>query len=93
MRVPPPETLNSPVDVAEFEPNVQEPEPLKVRLLKGVEVAITFFCCVEVELKVVELLLNVYRAEEEANQLPASVNALEPIERMEEVETPSWRAP
>ena len=83
-----------PVVVAAFAPKVHDLFTLllKVRVAKGVDVAIMLFCWVEVELKVtVPVCVNI--DVELANQLPASVRAFAPIVKIDDVDTPSWRKP
>ena len=66
------------------------PEPENSRFMNGEDVAMTLFCCVEVEVKVVVAVLVCEKIEvEDANQLPAREKELAPMVRIEVVAVPS----
>lgn len=85
--------VNAPVVVAEKELNDHcPPEPSNVRAENGVDVAMTLFTCVDVELKVtVPLVVNF--DVDDANQFPASVIEFASSVKIELVAVPSWRRP
>ncbi len=87
--------VKAPVVVAALASKFHDPVPfdeLKVSAEKGVDEAMIVFCCVEVEVNVTVPLM-VIRAVDEANQLPASERAFEPMVSMEVVAVPSCRSP